>query len=561
MSELLASRYQLVEVIGEGAMGVIWRAYDTLLDRHVAIKEMRPRPGPDREEALKRFMVEARAAARLTHPNIVAVHDVLADADRVVIAMELLSGGTLARLVAEQGAQPPPTVRAIMAQVAQGLSAAHTAGIVHRDLKPDNIFWTTEGRAVVADFGLARVGGGLGTVDGTILGTSGYMAPEQVRGLRAGPGVDIFAWGVVARTLATGTAPFGGSETDDPAALLYRIVHETLPSLKLSGDSDLAVLVDQCMAKEPEHRPADGRELVARLALGAGGGGGGAGARAGHEALNPVPTPAAFAAPPRRLLGAAPVVAAVVALIVILGGAVFAATRDSGPEAASAPTSTAATVTTAMATTTMATPTMPPTTMASTTVAPAPRPFPSGVGAIDSGSWAPTQFRPRISFRLGDGWETDSPGETADHLFLIRGAPATSTYPWLLFLDVHRTSDYQDPLRPPRPGTGDALEWLRQHPRLSVLQVANASVAGRPGMVIDVVVASGYQSTACVRSCVVLFRLDSNDNVRLHVGERLRMYVVDAADRQLVIIIEAPAEGFDTIARPAEAVVQSVRLL
>lgn len=539
MSEqgLLASRYRLLEVIGEGAMGVVWRAHDTVLDRPVAIKEMRPRVGPDQVEIVSRFLAEARAAARLRHPNVVAVHDVFTELDRVVIAMELLDGCTLDRLVAAEGAQPASTVRAIMSQVAQGLAGAHSAGVIHRDLKPDNIFWTTEGRAVIADFGLARIGLGVGTIDGTVMGTPGYMAPEQVRGTTAGPAADVFAWGVVARMLAAGRPPFGDPDDSDPAALPYRIIHEQLPPLDLPDDRALARLVDECLAKDPMQRPADGRELTARLA------------REQHDAgaVEEVAVPAVS-----RRGRPAWVVAAVAAAVLAIAIAAILATRGpASPErAAPAPTvaSTASTTTTTPPNTT----TTPPTTVA------APRPLPLRTGPISAGAWAPTELRPEISFRLGDGWEIDGPTETADHLFLIRRPPEPS-YPWLLFVQVHRLFDYRDPTTV-RPATGDIAEWLRLHPRLSVRQLTSTTVAGEPVVVIDAVVQSAYENPACTRPCVVLFKLDSNHDIRLHEGDRLRAYVIDVGDRQLVVLVEAPVEEFDSLVRTAEAVVQSMTI-
>src|SRR5262249_44525036 len=139
---------------------------------------------------------------------------------------------------------------------------------VHRDLKPDNIFWTTDGRGVVADFGLARIGHGRGTIEGTIMGTPGYMAPEQVRGLAVGPPAAVFGWCVGAYELATGTPPFGHPLDTDPTALAYRIVHEEAQPLDLPHDPAMANLIMWGLAKDPAQRPQDGKELVAALAGG-----------------------------------------------------------------------------------------------------------------------------------------------------------------------------------------------------------------------------------------------------------------------------------------------------
>ncbi|MGH9190781.1 MAG: serine/threonine-protein kinase [Acidimicrobiales bacterium] len=261
--DLLHSRYSLVEVLGQGAMGVVWRAHDAVLDRDLALKELRPGPGVDPTEAKERFLVEARAAARLSHPNIVAVHDVFVEDDRVLIAMELVEGPTLEELV-RAGAQPTVVVREVMAQVAQALASAHAVGVVHRDLKPDNIFWNN-GRAVVADFGLARIGTGRGTLEGTVMGTPGYMAPEQVKGSPTAASTDVFGWAAVAYQLAAGHPPFGDADESDPVAMAYRIVHQDPPTLDLPDDPALAALITRALAKDPAERPADGTELVAAL--------------------------------------------------------------------------------------------------------------------------------------------------------------------------------------------------------------------------------------------------------------------------------------------------------
>jgi serine/threonine protein kinase len=227
MSEL--ERYRIDEEIGRGAMGVVYRAWDLTLEREVALKELTFPAGMAtsvRQEMVERFFREARSAARLTHPNVVQVFDVLSEGDRYFIAMELLSGAPLGALL-ERGPLPASAAVQIMVQILDGVQAAHSAGIVHRDLKPDNIHILDDGRVKVTDFGIAKIMSGLGTGTmtqmGTIIGTPGYMAPEQVRGEAVDHRTDVFALGVVFYEMLAGSNPF---LADAPTTILYRIVHE-----------------------------------------------------------------------------------------------------------------------------------------------------------------------------------------------------------------------------------------------------------------------------------------------------------------------------------------------
>lgn len=266
MTSKIADRYVVSDVIGEGSMGVVWRAYDELLQREVALKELRPPAGIDRTEALDRFMTEARTAASLNHPAIVTIHDVVRDGQRVLIAMDLLLGRTLGQIAHTSGPVPAASARAVLTQVAEALAAAHAAGVTHRDVKPDNVFWLESGRVVVCDFGLARGAAGTQTVAGTVMGTPGYMAPEQVKGETAGTPADIFAWGAVGYELLTGRAPFGDPNETETSSLLYKIVHEQPPPLELAEDEPLATLIGHALHKDPDLRPQDGGRLVGMLA-------------------------------------------------------------------------------------------------------------------------------------------------------------------------------------------------------------------------------------------------------------------------------------------------------
>jgi hypothetical protein len=269
MSEL--ERYRIDEEIGRGAMGVVYRAWDLTLEREVALKELTFPAGMAtsvRQEMVERFFREARSAARLTHPNVVQVFDVLSEGDRYFIAMELLSGAPLGALL-ERGPLPASAAVQIMVQILDGVQAAHSAGIVHRDLKPDNIHILDDGRVKVTDFGIAKIMSGLGTGTmtqmGTIIGTPGYMAPEQVRGEAVDHRTDVFALGVVFYEMLAGSNPF---LADAPTTILYRIVHEEPPQLPSGADAaggTLGAIARKALSKDPNDRYQTAAAMAADL--------------------------------------------------------------------------------------------------------------------------------------------------------------------------------------------------------------------------------------------------------------------------------------------------------
>src|SRR5687767_1109702 len=255
-------------------MGEVFRARDTRLGRMVAIKVLPPRLAQD-AQALDRFEREGRAVAALSHPNILALHDV-GRVDGVSYAVaELLEGVTLRERLA-QGALPPRKAAEIAAQIARGLGAAHQQGVIHRDLKPENVFLTRDGRVKILDFGLAKVtpeaatGSRVGeattladaTEPGTVLGTVGYMAPEQVRGLPADRRSDLFALGAILYELLTGRRAFAG---DSPVETMSAILKHEPPPVAIEPpelEGALAPLVARCLEKSPEERFQDARDLA-----------------------------------------------------------------------------------------------------------------------------------------------------------------------------------------------------------------------------------------------------------------------------------------------------------
>ena len=198
VGELIANRYELERILGTGGMATVYCAFDTVLERKVALKVLHEHYAAD-DEYVARFENEARAAARLAHPNIVAVMDRGEQDGRRYIVYEYVDGENLKDVVTAEGPLPIERVLRIGADVARGLQFAHASGVVHRDVKPQNVLLDEDGgRAKVTDFGIARTGTATGhTETGTILGTSSYISPEQAHGERAGPESDVYSLGAV----------------------------------------------------------------------------------------------------------------------------------------------------------------------------------------------------------------------------------------------------------------------------------------------------------------------------------------------------------------------------
>jgi dienelactone hydrolase len=270
-------RFEILDKLGEGGMGVLYRARDPVLGRVVAIKLLRPEAVADASRT-RRFVQEARAASSLNHPNIVTVHDIGEDPKRgTYIAMECLEGESLRERLA-RGPLPLPEAMRIAVGMARGLAAAHAAGIVHRDVKPANVMVTTSGRVKVLDFGLAKLvqpepgpaPSELATVEavtahGVRLGTPAYMSPEQVEGRAVSARTDVFSFGAVLYELLTGRRPFDGGRE---ASLLSAILRDTpapVRTLRPEVDARLESLVDGCLVKDPGARPASAEALLPDL--------------------------------------------------------------------------------------------------------------------------------------------------------------------------------------------------------------------------------------------------------------------------------------------------------
>ncbi|MFC3998173.1 serine/threonine-protein kinase [Nocardiopsis sediminis] len=250
---LLARRYRLTEPIGEGGMGRVWQGADELLDRPVAIKELSIPPHlPQHEiDVLRtRMLREAHSAAQLSHPSIITVYDVVETDDRPWIVMELVRGPSLGDILKRDGTMAPERAATIGLQVAAALAVAHDRGIVHRDIKPGNVLIAGK-RAVLTDFGIARVEGTTNlTRTGLLVGSPGYLAPEQAHGRKATPATDMWSLGVTLYQAVQGVTPFG---RDTPVATLTAIVTEDVPPPDAAGP--LRPLLERLLDKEPGNRP------------------------------------------------------------------------------------------------------------------------------------------------------------------------------------------------------------------------------------------------------------------------------------------------------------------
>lgn len=265
MSHLINGRYQIESKVGDGGMAVVYRGRDTMLDRVVAIKVLREQYAED-EQFLRRFRREARSAASLAHPNIVTVHDVGQDGDRWYIVQEIIEGTDLAALIRQRGWFTVSEATEIMAQVASALAYAHSKGIIHRDVKPHNILVDDQGTAKVADFGIARAINDASMTDtGTVLGTAGYISPEQATGSPVGAASDWYNAGIVLYEMLTGQLPFVG-ETAVGVALQH-VRNPPPPPSRFNPTIPPAVeaVVLQMLEKAPKQRFASGAQMIAAL--------------------------------------------------------------------------------------------------------------------------------------------------------------------------------------------------------------------------------------------------------------------------------------------------------
>ncbi|WP_031516428.1 serine/threonine-protein kinase [Streptomyces sp. NRRL F-5123] len=389
---VVAGRYRLGSRLGRGGMGTVWAATDELLHREVAVKELHLADG---EQSLERALREARGLARIRHPNVVVVHDVVEEDGRPWIVMELVDGRSLAEVLREDGPLPPREAARVGAAVAGALLAAHQHGIQHRDVKPANVLLDrTTGRVVLTDFGIARVPGSTTVSEtGAFVGSPEYTAPERMEGKAAGPESDLWSLGALLCAAVDGHSPFRGESIGE---IVHAVAFADIRPPEAVGP--LLPVVQGLLERDPARRMAAADVQTVLVAY----------AETGAEPPTPPTVPAVPKAradggerPPRRAgrrrrllagLGATVLIAAVAggtAALVVLRGS---GSEDRGHATTAPPTSTAPPTTTALPTTTA-----PPTTTASPSpTVPAPSALPAGFRTVtDEHGW---------SVALPDGW-------------------------------------------------------------------------------------------------------------------------------------------------------------
>jgi hypothetical protein len=291
---VIGGRYTLHELIGSGGMGAVWHAWDDLLRRDVAIKEVLLPPGipaDERAALYERTLREARAAASLSHPSVVRMYDVVQDADRPWLVMELLQARSIADMISRNGPLPPRAVAKIGLSVLGALEAAHSAGVLHRDVKPANVLICSDGRCVLTDFGVARImtdQNAALTTPGMVLGSPQYISPERAMGADFGPPSDLFSLGVTLYTAAQGIPPF---DRGDPLSTMHAVVYEDPEPPRKAGP--LAPVLLGLLVKDPAQRwGVDRTRSELRAALAGPLAPGAQPAAGGYAAGAPMPGPA-----------------------------------------------------------------------------------------------------------------------------------------------------------------------------------------------------------------------------------------------------------------------------
>ncbi|WP_024627836.1 Stk1 family PASTA domain-containing Ser/Thr kinase [Bifidobacterium sp. A11] len=265
---IIDGRYRILREIAQGGMATVYEALDQRLSRHVAVKIMHTMlaQGPHRAQFEERFRREARSAAAIANPHIVQVYDTGVDQGLDYLVMEYVHGISLRRDMARQGVYPLKETLRILGEILDGLASAHRAGVIHRDIKPENILINDRGHVEITDFGLARAAAQATlSSTGMLMGTAAYLAPETIENNEASPQSDLYAVGIIAYEMLTGTVPFA---SDNPVTIVFKHVHEDVPSLARvcpGIDPSVAALVSAMTDRSPENRPDDAGKALESL--------------------------------------------------------------------------------------------------------------------------------------------------------------------------------------------------------------------------------------------------------------------------------------------------------
>jgi tRNA A-37 threonylcarbamoyl transferase component Bud32 len=466
--DVLAGRFRLDELIGRGGMATVYRAWDTLLGRPVAVKLLRPEITADPDLAL-RFRRETHAAAVLHHPNVVGYLGAGTEGDTPFLVMELVDGDDLATRIRQEAPLPPTVAVRIARDVANGLAIAHARGIVHRDVKPGNILVDADGHARITDFGVARIASEAeATIPGTTLGSVHYFSPEQAQGLATTPPSDVYSLGLVLYEMLTGTRPFGGETT---AAIALARVGAPAPSpraVKPAVPADIDAVVVRALNPDPSARFAEAGAMADGLDR----------CLAPPAPVDALSTTSRYtvprAAPGRpgtaRSSVAAPLLGLLAALVLVVAsiGAILALGSDPDQR-------------TGLAATTPG-PSDPP----AATAAPTPEqsidlcePDPGATCALAAGFYAPSRFEPQVSIELDEGWGAFRAGDRLMVLARDEG--------YLTLASGDITAFDGDEEYEVRPNANAVADAFASDPAIEILDRARDRIGGHRAIRLDLI--------------------------------------------------------------------------
>gem|GEM_PF-1798057 len=562
-ARIIGDRYQLGRVIGRGGMATIHEAMDLRLERPVAVKLLRPEAAADADLA-DRFRREALAATVLRHPNIVACLDTGTDEGQPYLVMDLVEGEDLAARLKRGGRLAPGPAGRIALDVARALGVAHVRGIVHRDVKPGNILLTEDGRAMVTDFGIARLAADAEAAKpGTTLGSVHYFSPEQARGATTTPASDIYGLGLVLYEALTGSRAFTGDTTDAIALARIGAAPPSPRATRPEVPAELDAVVRRALAPEPDDRYANGNAMAAALE---------SAIQASDDTSpttivatpvvsgEPAPGPAHHAerpatarpraGPSRRATGGrtsrstpSGVAVALLALMGIVVGAIAVAALPGNAEPLPSDTPSQAVIETPTPTpkpTQAPSPTPKPTAKPTASRTEAPTALPEGQVAdlcevffdipcgLGAGRYSPSRFRPEFEIKLGEGW---SNATHAEDIVVLTRPEGTLTFAGGL-REVYPGGEADEPSSRAR----DVMEAFIATEGVGATDPADVRIDRRRGF------SSDFEPVGTER--VPLFSTSSS-TFHLEPDRTTRVLVIDLPGDQTVVLAIEPNEGYE----------------